>query len=283
MEQLLDELQYPRRTVIAATVPEKTGVKIAELKKPCKRNEDKDLAVIISHLTALYAAVFEKDDNQYQPNSQYALILEDDIRQLYHINYSALVASAPKDFGILQLMTSNLDAIRFLWGKYRRSSGRSLWTLNNPGHTPHLAKNKTLHFWSTQAYLVNKTRVRSFLEDVVVTNKSTGELSFRLINSLAPCKRSKNNPCVHSRCLYSDTYIYAGAGPTYVSNIPLFTGSAVGMQSAIQHDHAHLHRFAFEAIKKLTKEVKSSNFPYPLPSYLLNASCETPVFSVSDA
>ena len=54
----------------------------------------------MSHLLAIYNAV-----NSLSAVSQYAVIMEDNVFIPYEIDYEALAASAPADFGILQLYT----------------------------------------------------------------------------------------------------------------------------------------------------------------------------------
>ena len=54
----------------------------------------------MSHLLAIYNAV-----NSLSAVSQYAVIMEDNVNIPYEIDYEALAASAPTDFGILQLYT----------------------------------------------------------------------------------------------------------------------------------------------------------------------------------
>ena len=89
-------------------------------------------------------------------------------------------------------------------------------------------------YWSAQAYLINKKAVKPFIDDVIVStpavsSTSTASLSFKIINSFFPkdCQRTRENPCILANCLFSDSYIYSGGGPTYVSHIPLFTGNSI--------------------------------------------------------
>jgi GR25 family glycosyltransferase involved in LPS biosynthesis len=78
------------------------------------RNTKKDMAVTLSHLFAIKAAT----DNLQSDQTKYALILEDDMEFAYDIDFQALIDSAPKEWGILQLITSNSYDINQLWQQY---------------------------------------------------------------------------------------------------------------------------------------------------------------------
>jgi hypothetical protein len=136
---------------IIAVKPETRAYNLTKLEKPCKRNSPNDLAIIMSHLSAMRTAVYEKHGSRQQQqtasteeqatasasgsggrlNQQYAVILEDDVEFTFDVDLRKVVASAPKDWGILQLMTSNIEAIEELQEKYFASDGRDLWTLNH--------------------------------------------------------------------------------------------------------------------------------------------------------
>ena len=130
------------------------------LEKPCKRNTVRDIAVIMSHLSAIHAAIVYSNHSSRRENSQmdeFALIVEDDVRFLYEIDFQALISTAPRPFGILQLSTSNVEAIKGLWGKYKRLHSpqdlnenlqSSLWQRNRWND---LTKNKRYPlYWSAQ-------------------------------------------------------------------------------------------------------------------------------------
>ena len=240
--------------------------------------------------------------------SDYALIIEDDVRFLYNLNFSSLISSAPSHFGILQLSTSNEVAIEQLWADYMAKSSAakkaflsnltadssfsssfsnssnpsdfgkldaiqkqqwlqlilefessqpasSLWTQNT--WTSNNKNGKEALYWSAQAYLVNKKVVKQFIDDVV-TVESDGTLTFKIVNSFYPnrCQRTKKFPCVLSNCLFSDTYIYAGGGPTFVSHIPLFSGASIGLQSEVHQDHVAVHVKGFDKIERVTSSIR---------------------------
>jgi GR25 family glycosyltransferase involved in LPS biosynthesis len=63
-----------------------------------------ELACVASHLLAIHSAVH---DETVDPANPYALIVEDDVSFEMDVDFKTLAESAPKNFGILQLMTSN--------------------------------------------------------------------------------------------------------------------------------------------------------------------------------
>lgn len=236
MERQLQEIGMSYQRIDAVT-PASLSYNVTKLVKPCKRNTDKDVAVILSHLTAIHSAIHDTT----MRDSDYALILEDDIRFKFDVDFAKLIESAPKGFGILQLVTSNVEAIHKLWDSFMRSeksATRSLWT---PSYWDTMTKDrKTVLFWSAQAYLIDKRVIRAFIDDVVDSWEGPGgtQLSFKIINSFSPnrCVRTKEQPCIISNCLFSDSYIYAGGGPTHVLNFPLFNGDTLGYDSSIHQD-----------------------------------------------
>lgn len=310
MEDQLRFLKFRSHRVVAVA-PGSPTYNITKLQKPCKRNTDTDISLILSHLTAIHRAVYV-EENEYgrrcdhvkkqnlrsncsfqsdakrssqEPRiSDYALITEDDVQFSYQLNFSALISSAPKDFGILQLSTSNEEALKLLWSTFKEKSATAkqnftdlkplekeiflrhydknlsaagrLWTKNL--WTSHTRDGRTILYWSTQAYLINKRVIKPFIDDVVHRNDD-GSLSFKIINSFDPkhCRRTKQNPCVLANCLFSDTYIYSGGGPTYVTNIPLFTGAAVGLKSDMHQDQVDSHKKGFEKINNFMKKIRN--------------------------
>lgn len=242
---------------VSAISPNSSEYLVDKLEQPCKRNTPRDISVILSHLKAMHMAVYPKDPTS--DNSDYALILEDDVKFLYDIDFDAMIKSAVSDFGILQLITSNVEAINMLLHQYKtgtpseRHWKKTAWN--------HFTKNgKTSLYWSAQAYLVNKKVIKPFLDDVITVDPATGLLHFKIINSFFPskCQRTRERPCVLSNCLFADSYIFSGAGPTYISTIPLFTGSKIGYTSTIHQEQVSFHQEAFGLIKSLSHELQRS-------------------------
>ena len=297
MEEHLKSLKF-RNTRISAITPRSSSFNITKLQKPCKRNTEKDISAILSHLKAIHSAIYDFDivirpehgdinidsveRSKRHKSSDYALIMEDDVQFNFQLNFTALISSAPKDFGILQLSTSNEEALKQLWSTFKKESSShyaatsalssssredyeknllpsTLWT---PNHWNSVTNNgKTTLYWSAQAYLINKKVIKSFIDDVVEVS-SNGSLSFKIINSffVKSCKRTRSFPCILSNCLFADSYIYAGGGPTYVSHIPLFTGATVGLASDMHQTHVETHKKGFDEINSIVQEVRHGKY-----------------------
>ena len=80
-----------------------------------KKNKRKEIVVTISHLNTIRKAIYE--GNSSHP---YALMLEDDLQFALEIDFASLISTAPSDFGVLQLVTSNDYAVLELWRVYQR-------------------------------------------------------------------------------------------------------------------------------------------------------------------
>jgi hypothetical protein len=83
------------------------------------KSTKKELAVTVSHMIAMRTAV-----NNNQSMSRFAVILEDDMRIAFDgVDWNGLIASAPQDFSVLQLITSNTMFIKKLWHQYKDGTG----------------------------------------------------------------------------------------------------------------------------------------------------------------
>lgn len=245
---------------VDAISPNSPEYNLKLLEKPCKRNTDRDIAVILSHLKAIYHALNEDP----QPDNPFALIIEDDIRFMYSINFTDLILSAPRDFGILQLTTSSPDAIQMLLNipktdqqlhNFHFQTESEYWHKVNWKDT---TKNKKEYlFWSAQAYIIQKSILRTAMK-YVVQEKERSSLSFKVVNSFFPnqCSFEESRPCVLANCLFADTYIYSLGKPTYVSRIPLVTGSKVGLNSTIHQGQVEFHKEGFSSIRKVYSLVR---------------------------
>jgi GR25 family glycosyltransferase involved in LPS biosynthesis len=270
MESQLQELGLVHQRIPAVT-PNSTLYRLEKLEKPCRRNTGREIAVIISHLVAIFTAIYKPSplpsaassssaSNRSQWKMEnYALIMEDDVRWEFLIDFEELLSLIPSDAGILQLMTSNPEAIVRLWNRFNASSvtEKNLWKLTNWKDTSKGGRHAL--YWSCQAYLINKAIVKSFIDDVVSFDPLTLEIQgFKIINSFHPrnCVRTKKRPCILANCLFSDTYIYSGGGPTYVSRIPLFNGGLVGFRSEIHQEQVMQHQKAFQMVSDIVNRLK---------------------------
>ena len=266
MESQLNDLNY-RHKRISAITPTSLLFNLDKLEKPCGRNTNKDIAVILSHLYAWYTAINDAEDQ-----SDYALIIEDDIRFVYYIDYLKLISSKPSDANILQLITSNQEAITNLWASYDISDNITHWTHNEWQLTARGGKHAL--FWSAQAYLIYKPAIRKILHYIItpimndfplnLLNSTNYSLKFKIINSFSiqTCLFQLERPCVLANCLFADTYLYSLGGPTYVTSIPFFNGGIIGHISEIHQDHVPIHKHAFQTIHNIVKELKNNTQNY---------------------
>ena len=266
-----------------------------------------EIAILCSHVNAIRTAVL--DPAPYAKSSRYALILEDDVRMSFRIDFGALVKQAPRDFGILQLMTSHVDDFETMWEKYANdteagaapgivtSGGNATASLHVPSthlhhgaeDHAHLYNHKLWTFrdrestvWSAQAYLIDKEAFRGFVSAAVQPDRS-GLLGFKLI-SQQDFKRPNDRdnpykPVIMSQCIFSDMFIYSVGQPAYILNAPIFNGAIVGHNSTynLHQKHVAFHVRGFFEIHKAQRLMAAS--PRLLPSFLspLPATSEAPV------
>lgn len=187
---------------------------------PAKELTDRELGCTLSHLIAIYRAVHDDLDLGDQP---FALITEDDVIFELDANFTAIANTAPPGFGIIQFMTSHVAEVVNFWKVYKRRRIAS----NSTGSMV-VPWKMDMTLWSTQAYLINKRVVKSFIDRVVHINETSKKISIDLVNPAPrqfPC--GDKNRCYLPFKLVSDFYIYLGCGPAYFSMIPLFNGARV--------------------------------------------------------
>ena len=245
-------------------------------------NEECDYAVIGSHLSALRTAVA----NQKRFKHPYAIISEDDNRFVYCVDFAQLIASAPPDFTVLQISTSNFESITNLWRNYVKNNSETIWERRD--YNKH---------WSTQAYIVNTRKIRKFLRTAVEPerrNSSTFEFSLyppqpllSLCNTkkgldwdsydprrMSPPSKMKfdqwrNDKCYVSFRFYVETYLYESMYPAYISRLSLMVGSPQSRSSTLHPDHVEkFHGESFRKIVSIREEIRS-NSSLKLPPFLL--------------
>lgn len=164
-----NEMNFNYQTRISALTP--STANIVMLEHECRRFSLADIAILASHLKAIRTAVYDPAHTDYP----YAIILEDDIRFQYDIDFDALIALAPAGFGILQLMTSHVDQIVGLWESYRYRN--ELWTFRRQDSS----------IWSAQAYIIKKSVLKPFIDAAVLEqlNPQTKqkELQFKIVQT----------------------------------------------------------------------------------------------------
>lgn len=261
---------------ITATTPDSILTKEVQVDvEPKVPHTPKEISCVISHLIAIREAIYDKT---LGPKNPFALITEDDVSFEMNVNFRALIASAPKPFVGLQLMSSAENEVKRLWQDYKK----------NPVPT-NLWEQRKLEsfFWSAQAYLINKTALKPLIDDIfsfkdgsagtglasASQSSSYDNMRVRIINppKAFPCK--KGSKCYFPMRLVSDTYIYALCYPTFVTKIPIFNGHRVGGNTTIhmrkQNDDSHAK--AFLEIAKLLDEVRKSSI---VPSHITPKKCD---------
>eukprot|EP01034_Spumella_vulgaris_P034469 gene34469-42509_t len=214
-----------------------------------------DLAVTVSHLLALHQAVYNTPTTH-----RLSLVVEDDIQIPFDIDFEALAATAPKGFGILQLVTSHEQQMERQWNKFVRDKS-DLWS----GSTT----DKYYDGWATKAYLIDREVVRVAL-DALVRERVITKPSYRrvmdvkvLAGLVSPCaplqccvatnstdpanmgtasaqymKFSEGGPCVLSKSGFQAERFLFHLVPTYVLNVPLVTSNLNGVHSELRGEAA---------------------------------------------
>lgn len=284
-EHLLTQKGYSFQRVEAFTehdVDDRVKMEVTSIQNILKPNA-KETACIASHLHAMLLAV--SDNTSSTSSFPYALIIEDDVKFEFDIDWLGLIEDAPKDFTILQITTSNDEMVDQLWKQYVKENpatslphlrggdkgggsdvegdaslpSKSLWYKRQQWTDP---------LWSTQAYVIHKERVRSELFKYV-TPAVTGLPMIKIIPpSIFTCRAT---PCIIPFRVVADIYLYLVFSPSYMSRIPLLNGAAsedhAGIDSYIQSSEAvDGHKRKFARIEDLVHNVINNSTL--LPSYL---------------
>lgn len=108
---------FPNNATLSELRNSSTAAQMAVLLSNCgrRKNRKREATVTVSHLNVIRKVIYEGN-----ASNPYALILEDDLQFVVEIDFNALLASAPANFGILQLVTSNDYAVLELWRVYIR-------------------------------------------------------------------------------------------------------------------------------------------------------------------
>lgn len=178
-------------------------------------NTVRELSCFLSHLMAIREAVYSNECTRY------ALIMEDDIFFGYVVNFKALLLTAQKDFGTLQLHTNNPGAVK---------SNFEDWLDN----TIYIWRTRRVSakWWSAGAYIIDKVKWRPIIDKLMYMG-SDSKWHFTIIagnkTACLPsiCCRSNNTfieelPCFAAWSGYqADAIIYEYL-PTYFFRLPLF-------------------------------------------------------------
>ena len=235
----------------------------------------RQLASLASHLLAISTAV--RDQSNHARSNPYALILEDDVSFSFNTDFTGLIASAPSDFGILQLTQSVYYLDVEGWNSYQKDPRSNLWTFRD------IEK----EYFSLQAYVINKEKLRPIVEKLMtIVDTTTGQslLQSQSSKDVATMKRRDRTNIRHepiiadideastaaarvaastrserryevrlqkipetessnrSIVISPELIIYYLGGPTYVLNIPLIRPLDTGKESLVFDGEDIYHR-----------------------------------------
>lgn len=182
------------------------------------KNSKRELTVTASHLRALFEATHAPNNSLV--SSPYALILEDDLQLAFDIDWVSFFKTAPGDFAMLQLVTSNERDVQLLYSKYKKSSGAHLWHKR-------LDKND---FWCAGAYIVHKERMRPVID--------------RIVRLLSPGVAPKQGAGLENDAKLAMTVMAGYSRPCF----PKLCCNEVAAPGTVAQDHEH----GFENIGKFT-------------------------------
>lgn len=240
------------------------------------KNKLKEIGCTSSHLEAMRQAIYYN-----RTDSPYAIILEDDVQIPFNIDFDALAASAPPDFGILQLFNSNEGSMESQWLRYIKTG--NLWADS--------FQHQAASFWSTCAYLIHRERLKPIIDKIAY--EANGWVNLKVVAGIKkPCRPKISECCSFQNdsmtfafshippCIWAakgfqaDSYIYAIA-KTYVLNVPLITNGEGGNQSTFHQDHViNIHLSAFARQRTYINELIAKK--HSLPSFATLA-CTTPL------
>lgn len=241
------------------------------------KNSPKELSVTISHLYAMYQSF-------RSISTKYALIMEDDLQFAHEIDFDALIASAPDDFVILQLITSNDHALKYLWKLYTKQ--KVLW----------IKHKESDDYWCAGAYIINKDAMMNILSSIITPilpldhhkdnstsynlSTTTSLLDMKIIAGYkSPCTpkhccRIDNvttkaefvhkSPCIKAaRGYQADHYLFQLAPQqTYMLTVPIFLAMDVGNQSTLHQDHVSMHQVAFNRMREYVQIMSEGSNSY---------------------
>lgn len=260
---------------------------IIMLERICKGHKGRmgfeEIGILCSHLNAIRIAV--EDNAPSARSSKYALILEDDVRFSFSVNFQKLIEQAPQDFGVLQLMTSHRDDFEVLWEQYTGEVNQSAEAHahahfhkggDNQGaheadkynHRLWTFRDRQSTVWSAQAYIINKDHYREFISAAVAKDRK-GRMGFKIISLQDFNKKNDHTnqfkPVIMSQCIFADMFIYSVGTPCYILNVPMLNGAIVGHNSTynLHNKHIAFHVRGFHEIFKAQEQIMSTSSMMP--------------------
>lgn len=219
------------------------------------KNTRRELSVTISHLNAIRLI---SSSNKF---NEYALILEDDMKFAFRVDFKKLLKSAPFGFGMLQLITSNEYDVMNLWNIYQGNG--ELWTLRS-----------TQDYWCAGAYIIRKSMLQPILANIWKKTKQEKNIVEIIAGYDKPCfpkyccngsHFETKGACIRSaRGFQADHYIYSLAeGHTYILNVPIFVTASLGNTSTLHQEHVAFHYAAFHRIQQYINLMQTNQAKRP--------------------
>ncbi len=220
---------------IEATTPD--TLPTVHLRKPLA-NSKAELAILTSHLDALGHARHQR--------CTHAVILEDDVRSRYLFDAAALIASAPRDWEILQLHVSSEAVVLGLGEIYLRHG--LLWHEWEPS------------FFSAGAYLVNARGAERILARYRPAGK---ELDLTGVHALGKL--------VADHLLYRRTHCYTATVPYFFNDVALASTHAPHRDETHHRPGARGVETVMEKIERQwrEKDPAAQSAPYPFALHAL--------------
>jgi hypothetical protein len=175
-------------------------------------------------------------------------------------------------------MTSSSSYVDSLWREYAKKrkiqmNSKIVNDLKNTSDADNLIwspRGFDAPYWSTQAYLINKRTVKNFTDKAISYDNTSNMYSINIVNpseELFPCSSAQSMCHIPFR-IVCDMYIFAGCGPSYISNIPMFNGALVGENSTIhkRKNNDVAHSKAFNQIIEVINDVRKKK--YLLPDFI---------------
>ena len=235
------------------------------------KNTKFELAVTSSHLRALWTAVNDVG------SSSYALILEDDVEFAVDVDIGSLIKTAPSDFAMLQLLTSNGDLASQLYSEYTRSKGSKLWTLRGEHD-----------LWCAGAYIVSKQVLRPVVNGLISElERGVRGVRWHGVRVVA----AFDKPCFPSMCCtngsltlspelpgcvlaprgyQADHFIFnLIPGRVYHLNTPIIKSSRASANSTVHQSHvATVHTSGFQRAGELMRDMLMRAGGRALPTFV---------------
>jgi len=231
----------------------------------------------LSHLESIYTAVRDYKSSNFKRTKKlsYAFIMEDDGNFMFDVcDWKGLIASAPANWSILQISTSNAE--------YQKTSYDQSWVK----YREQWQRRTNRHVWGTMAYLINMDSPmilnlfgNASSDEKALFNarfnhtklfRSSCDNSDASMSSRLGCKAFGNNNLYPSIAGYdvedvdfpADYFIYHLGNPnTYVSTIPLLNFE-LNQESTIHQDNESVWIGITRSVAETA--VKNKN----LPNYL---------------